>query len=200
MPYSPAKFTGAQDAQCLQGMPYSPAKFTGAQDAQCLQGMPYSPAKFTGAQDAQCSQGMRYSPVKFSGAPDAQCLQGMPYSQAKFAGAPDAQCLQGMPYSPVKFTGHKLPDVCRGCHIPRRSSPGTRCPMFAGDAVFPGDVHRAQDAQCLQGMPYSPAKFTGYKMPNVCNVLRWHVLCIGQAFIHNPDLRTSINCMALGQC
>ena len=66
--------------------------------------------------------GMTYSPVKFIGAPDAQCLQGMPYSPVKFIEAPDAQCLQGMPYSPVKFTG-------------------ARYPMFAGDAIFPGEVH-----------------------------------------------------------
>ena len=33
--------------------------------------------------------------------------------------------------------------------------------MFAGDAVFPGEVHWGTYAQCLQGMPYSPVKFTG---------------------------------------
>ena len=33
--------------------------------------------------------------------------------------APDAQCLQGMPYSPVKFTGHQMPNISRGCRIPR---------------------------------------------------------------------------------
>ena len=47
------KFTGAPDAQSLQGMLYSPVKFTGALEAQCLQGMLYSPVKFTGEQDAQ---------------------------------------------------------------------------------------------------------------------------------------------------
>ena len=57
-------------------------------------------------------QGMLYSPVKFTGAPDAQCLQGMRYPPVKFTGAPEAQCLQGM---------------------------GTRCPMFAGDAVRGGE-------------------------------------------------------------
>ena len=52
-------------------------------------------------------------------APDVQCLQGMLFSPVKFTGAPDAQCLQGMPFSPVKFTGHQMPNVCRGCRIPR---------------------------------------------------------------------------------
>ena len=38
---------------------------------------------------------------------------------------------------------------------------GTRCPMFVGDAVFPGEIHWGTDAQCLRGMPYSLVKFTG---------------------------------------
>ena len=114
------------------------------------------PVKFIGAPDAQCLQGMLYSQVKFIGAPDAQCLQGMPYSSVKFIGAPDAQCLQGMPYSPVKFTGAQMPNVCRGCRIPRSSSLGHQFPMFAGDAIFPVKFIGAPDAQCLQGMPHSP--------------------------------------------
>ena len=92
------------------------------------------PNEFTGAPDAQCFQGMQYSPMNFTGAPDAQCLQGMPYSPMKFTGVPDAQCFQGMPYSPMNFTGAQMPNVCRGCSIPRWTSLGHRCPMFAGDA------------------------------------------------------------------
>ena len=98
----------------LQGMPYSPVKFTGALDAQCLQGMPYSPVKFTGAPDAQCLQGMPYSLVKFTEAPDTQCLQGMLYSLVKFTEAPDAQCLQDMP-SPMHRLSHQV--VCCVLHI-----------------------------------------------------------------------------------
>ena len=118
-----------------------PGEVHWAPDVQCLQGMSFSLVKFTGVPDAQCLQGMPFSPVKFTGVPDAQCLQGMPFSLVKFTGVPDAQCLQGMPYSPVKFTGHQMSNVCRGCRIPRQSSLGTRCPMFAGDAVFPSEVH-----------------------------------------------------------
>ena len=46
--YSPVKFIGAPDAQCLQAMPCSLVEVTGAPDAQCLQGMPCSLVKFTG--------------------------------------------------------------------------------------------------------------------------------------------------------
>ena len=49
---------------------------------------------------------------------------------------------------------------------------GTRCPMFAGDAVFPGEVHWGTDAQCLRGIPYFPMKFIGAQMPNVCRGCR----------------------------
>ena len=33
--------------------------------------------------------------------------------------------------------------------------------MFAGDAIFPSEVHGAAYDQSLQGMPFSPVKFTG---------------------------------------
>ena len=88
--------------QCLQGMPYSPVKFTGAQDVRCLQGMPYSSVKLTRAPDAQCLQGMPYSPVKFTRAPDAQCLQRDAVLPVKFTRVPDAQCSQGMS-SPTNY-------------------------------------------------------------------------------------------------
>ena len=55
--------------------------------------------------------------------------------------------------------------------------------MFAGDAIFPGEVTGAPDAQCLQGMPYSPVKFTGHQMPNVCNY-QYKELCSHSCYIY----------------
>ena len=175
MLYSSVNFTGAPDAQCLQGMLYSLVNFTGARapDAQCLQGMLYLNSllnfTITGQQMPnvcrECCIPQGTSPgtrcPMFAGnavfefpvelhdhwATDAQCLQGMLYFPVNFTGAPGAQCLQGMPYSPINFTGLQMPNVCRGCHIPWGTSLGTRCPMFAGDAVFPGELH--QDTRCL---------------------------------------------------
>ena len=103
------------DAQCLRGMLYSPVKFIGAPDDQCL------PNVCRGYRIPRCP--MFAGDAVFPGEVYwgtrcpmfAQCLQGMPYSPVKFTGAPDAQCLQGMPYSLVKF----MPNVCRGCCIPR---------------------------------------------------------------------------------
>ena len=57
----------------LQGMPYSPVKFTGASDAQCLQGMPYSPENFAGAPDAQCLQECHHPQTILPGAHGMLC-------------------------------------------------------------------------------------------------------------------------------
>ena len=82
---------------------------------------------------------------------------------------------------------------CRGCSIPQLSSLGYRWPMFAGDAVFPGEVHWGTrcpmfagdvsfpgEVYCMGhrcpmfvGGAVSPVKFTGAQdMPNVCKGCR----------------------------
>ena len=77
-------------------------------------------SKHIQSQNAHCLQGMPYSPVKFTGLLDAHCLQWMPYSPVKFTGLPDAHALfAGDALFPVKFTGAQMPNVCRGCRIPR---------------------------------------------------------------------------------
>ena len=68
--------------------------------------------------------------------------------------------------------GTRCPMVARDAVFPGDVHWGTRCPMFAGDAVFPGEVYWATDAGCLQGMPYSPVKFTGHQMLDVCRGCR----------------------------
>ena len=56
---------------------------------------------------------------------------GIQHYLEKFNGAPDAGAGDAV-------LGHQMPNACRGC----RSSMawGTRCPMFAVDAIFPRDV------------------------------------------------------------
>ena len=59
------------------------------------------------------------------------------------------------------YWGTRCPMFARDAVFSGEVHWGTRCPMFARDAVFPGEVHWGTDAQCLQGMLYSPVKFTG---------------------------------------
>ena len=44
--------------------------------------------------------------------------------------------------------------------------------VLQGMPYSPMKFTRAPDAQCLQGVPYSPVKFTGAQMPNVCRGCR----------------------------
>ena len=65
-----------------------------------------------------------------------------------------------------------MPNVCREYHIPGEIHWGTDAQCLQGMPYSPVKFIEAQDAQCLQGIPYSPVKFTGAQMPNVCRECR----------------------------
>ena len=80
--------------------------------------------------------------------------------------------------------GTRCPMFAGDAVFPSEVQWGTRCPKFSGDTIFPGEVHWGTDAQCLQGMPYSPVKFTadahflqGIQMPSPINYpATWYVV------------------------